>query len=234
MIFLFLRPIREPNLDTLLLDTLEEAIRRDGAISLGTLPFNVDVTPLDPPEDCYVFEHHLIFGGGEGQLKNENVYIEDKSKNNLKFKIDSVAQRMEIPISADTFYFIHFTFDDSFNTPAEPDCNRPRVLDETLGEITFSTPRSETFFSANKLNLEITDDNYKGLKKKWFLPERNDFSITIKGTVTDIEMVKKQPPPRKDVFARDISINILNQIENPPGVFGEIVIERAVLSLKVW
>lgn len=224
VIFLFIQPVREPQLSSVVLDIAESGLRKDARITLVTLPFKTDLQHLNNqnPESCFTMSNPLNLNG----LKKENIFIKDKYGNLLPFNIDQ--NTLTLPIQIGDFYYIHFSFNETFPyTGFEAteiivcyiiDAIKPEK------EIVFSTPRAETLFSFNKLNqTNITYyNNYAELKRAWFIPEKNDFSITVKG-FANINM-QREIPQGKDVFARELTMHMIKDRD-----IGQIDI-----NIKIW
>lgn len=232
-IFLFIRPIREPQLSSVLLDIAEAGLEKNGTIALTSIPFRIGsvsggIIPIPGGvsiDDCFSIEHPLNVGTGKDQLQENNIFLKDKDGKDVEFNIDST--KMLIP-KIGGFYTIYFSFDETFVSNTL-DCDK--VTQIASPDAAFSSPRVETLFSRNKLE-ELKskyDTDYEGLKQEWFLPDESGFSITV--TLSDDATInmEKVPPAGKNVFSRDITFHMLEQETT-----GEITTEQIDIKIKVW
>lgn len=223
VIFIFLRPIREPSLNNVILDIVEGGLERDSFVAVATIPFKIDdaIFP-DPLFPCFGVAHPLdIEDGNENKLHAENVFLKSSIGEPIPF--DLGPSSLEVAVE-DSFYYLSYSFQETFTTEA---LNRNDCTPVPQDKVIFSTPRVDTFYSYNKLsamNEEYTSD-YLGLKDKWFLPRRNDFSIKVLDasgrTLFDMH---KEVPPMRDVFARDVEAQMLHGTEA----------ERITINMRVW
>ncbi len=222
VIFIFLRPIREPSLNNVILDIVEEGLERGSLSAVATVPFKIDATILDNSSYlCFGIAHPLdIDDADPDKLHLNNVFLKSSAGALIPFDLD--LNFLEVAIE-DPFYYLSYSFQETFSPqPLTREC--PLVPQD---KVIFSTPRVETFYSYNKLAM-INDEytsNYLALKDKWFLPRRNDFSIKVLGasgsTLFDMNRVV---PPRRDVYARDIEAQMLSGTET----------ERITINIRVW
>ena len=221
-IFLFIKPVREPTLSNVLLDIVEEGLRKDGTIALAKIPFKISESILNDPSNfpCFIITHPLDIG--PGKLSVDNVFIKKSTGEAIPFDINS--DTFEIGDRDPFLYTILFSFDETFTrTPPGGTC--VQVLED---KVIFSAPRTETLFSFSKLRQLETAYNadYGGLKEKWFLPSTSDFSINISYSDGShaFGMEKKKPPPRRDVFAREFTVNMLEETD----------VKQVSVNVRIW
>jgi len=221
-IFLFIKPVREPTLSNVLLDIVEEGLRKDGTIALAKIPFKIsgDIF-IDPTFPCFIITHPLDIGPGQDQLNFDNVFIKKSTGEAIPF--DIIDTTITIGVE-DPFYSIFFSFDETFTrTPPGGTCKQ--VPED---KVTFSAPRTETLFSFSKLGQLETAyiADYAGLKEKWFLPSTSDFSINISHSDGShaFGMEKKKPPPRRSVYAREFTVNMLEGTD----------VKQVNVNVRIW
>ena len=226
-VFIFLRPVREPQLSSVMLDIAELGFKNETTITLGSLAFNVDTNPLLNPNwatiSCFTVTHPLDIGTGAEQLKSNNVFVESSDGADLKFLLSS-----DIAIEKrGTFYYIFFSFDETFLQNALGSCPPENTL--AAAAYTYSVPRTEQLISRQKLEQLKTlyTQDYAELKKKWFLPARNDFEIRVEDASGLIYNLEREIPPNKDVFSREITLNMLDQTSG-------IQVKQIHVLIKVW
>lgn len=207
LIFVFIKPIREPSLSNVLLDIAENELKKEATIALVTLPFNA------PTSGCISIPNPLRIGQGLGE---DDVFITDKDGNFLPFEISGAKMKVDGPGG---LYYINYAFDGNFGSH-----HISGPCDNEM-DVTFSAPRVDTYLSFDKLKViegkYISD--YDTLKAGWFFPEKSGFSISIEGDSINIEM-KKDPPQGKNVYARTITLNVLQNKE----------IKQVDIDIRVW
>ncbi|MBU2496547.1 MAG: hypothetical protein KJ767_00620 [Nanoarchaeota archaeon] len=232
LIFLMIKPIREPTLSNTVLDVAEAGIKRDASIALTTFPFAIDIqqNPNNPHTiTCFYFENPL----NTSILLPKNVFIKDVNKNNVAFTFsgrDLYVQKTE----AD-FYYIYYSFDEEFEYIGTTLSQCDKINDrnqqnqneqqEQKDELAFSAPRTQVLFSYNKL-LDMHEryyNNYADLKKDWYLPETSNFAIKIENDDILFEMTRNIPQG-KEVFAREFYTYMIKDKK----------IEQVKVNLKVW
>jgi len=223
VVFIFLRPIREPSLNDVVLDIVEEGFMEDSLSAVVTIPFKIDDTIFaNLSYTCFRVVHPLdIDDVDPDKLHLNNVFLKNSSREIIPFDLEPSS--LEVAIE-DPFYSLSYSFQEIF-APEALNRNDCALVPQDM--VIFSTPRVDTVYSYNKLT-EINDEytrDYLGLKDSWFLPRGNDFSIKIlDASGNTLFDMARGVPPRRDVFARDIDTQMLRGTET----------ERIIINIRVW
>ena len=222
VIFIFIQPVKEPKLNNVALDIVEYGLEKNASISLATLPFKINLSQITQttqtasttPINCFTIDNPLNMS----ELKKENIFV--TSSNGLNLAFDVTSNKITLPKRED-FYYLHFSFDDTF---PNGDYNGEGCPTINPDKVTFSAPRTEALLSFNKLDQlnKTYHNNYEELKKQWFVPEKNNFAITIKGS-TNFNMSRKILLG-KDIFTRSLTKNMIKGT----------VVEQVNVNIKVW
>ena len=222
VIFIFLRPIREPSLSSVVLDVVEEGLGTDVISTVTTIPFKIDASIFanNTGFPCFKIIHPLDIGDSAGKLHLNNVFLERTTGEAVPMDLN--LSFLEVS-EEHALYYLSYSFQETF--PPQPlgrDC--PLVPED---KILFSTPRAENFYSYNNLSALNSEyaSNYVGLKNRWFLPGRNDFAMKVTDAGGHVLFEMNRPvPPRRDVFAREIEGQMLRGTD----------VERVTINIRVW
>ncbi len=233
LIFLLIKPIREPTLSSTILDIAEAGIKRDASIALTTFPFAIDIKQNENnPKTitCFSFENPL----NTSILLKENVFIKDLNGSDVEFTFSG--RDLYVEKTTSDFYYIYFSLNEEFTLNELQDtkgCDKVKDRNqqnqneqqEQEDELAFSAPRTQVLFSYNKL-LGIYEryyNNYAELKKDWYLPETSNFAIKIENDDTLFDM-SRNIPQGKEVFAREFYTYMIKDKN----------IEQIKVNLRVW
>ncbi len=223
VIFIFLRPIREPTLSNVVLDIVERGMQGEASSTLATIPFKIDETIFaNITFLCFRVAHPLdIDDADPDKLHTSNILLKKSTNNPLAFDIES--DYLEIA-EEDPFYSLSFSFTEIFPQEALGRDYCPLVPED---KVVFSAPRTETLYSFSKLSQISVDyaENYNALKGRWFVPSKNDFAIKVLDAGGNVLFdMPRNVPPRRDVFAREIEGQMLRGTD----------VERITINVRVW
>jgi len=212
-LFIYVNPIRSPNVSDVLIDTVELGLNNykidfveipfavqgelGGCFNINS-PINLDEIPAD---SMYITNE-----------KGENVAFREEGENNLSIK------------ASGKFYYI-YSSDKSFDYPtktfAEGPCNYTKP--------TFSVPRIKAIYHYEELG-RLEDDyraNYERLKQNFTFPANSDFAITITVEEKSLSM-NRTKPQMVSVTARDVPIEVLTENTTTKNI------TRAIMNIQVW
>jgi len=217
--FVYLQPIREPQLNSLLFGIIEQKLQEETEIVLTVLPFKMVGFPgVSQVAGCFWFESPFDL------ITEETTLIKDKGMNSIDF---SIRDRTESGVSFKAifvgsgkkeFYYIITSSEEISNIQYSPP---PSCL---KADVKFSVPRIEEALSFVKISELLAkeyenDEGNEGIKVDWKFPRSNDFNIKL-GEIG----IGKEPPENVNVFSKVVRKDVF---EN-----GEIV-KRDVM-IKVW
>lgn len=218
VIFLFLKPLKEPTLSNVFLDIVSESLKKDTEIALATLPFSIQVENI--PE-CFSIDNPLDMS----ELRRENIFLKSNDQT-LSFRVNNERLSIQYSRVSGSIYYIYFSFDETFNSE-ELGVGGCTQLDRS--NVKFSAPRADKLISFKKLEELKTryEDDYETLKRDWGI-SKGDFSITVFINDEEVLSMEKDIPEGKDIFARQLSKRVLINTGN------QIEIKRARILIKVW
>lgn len=210
VLFMFVRPVREPPLSTVMLDIAEQGLKNEVEILLGILPFNVNGASIG----CFGFPSPVDVSG-------EKMIVLDER---MEMSVFQITSSRDIKIQGENgFYHIVYTLDENedFSALAQQELGKC----ENIMGLNFSVPRARELFSYRKFDSMKDDyyEDYDSLKEKLKFPMSNDFSFSL---VTDTEEIRmeKEVPENINVYVRVIKIELFRD-----GIFG-----NGEIIVKVW
>ena len=221
-LFIYVNPIRRPNVSEVLLDTVELGLD-SYKIDFVEIPFKVS-----SPSGCFNINSPINLD----DILTNSMYITNEQGDNIAFRREGPGENNLSIEASGTFYYI-YSSDKSFKDPAMhlseltyPTCSYTAP--------TFSVPRIKAIYHYQEL-LELNKTyytDYEVLKQNFTFPANSDFAITItKAGATaegDSLVMTRTKPQTASVTARDVPIEVLTEegdIKN---------ITRANMNIQVW
>lgn len=218
-LFVYLNPVRQPNLTEVVIDSVQNNFEENVTIMLTEIPFKV-TTPGCITNDTASL---LSTNFGDDYSKGK-MFVEDDFGNLVpSFDIDIVSGALVMQTSSAQIYRIFYSNDTYFNIIKSSCGTTPTEV-----IINVSTARSSFILSFEKLKKinESYYTEYDELKKRFDVPALGDFAIKIyNGTDVFFDMARNIPKGL-NVQAREFPISILD--ENTAKRI------KAFVNIRVW
>ena len=213
-LFIYVNPIRSPNVSDVLIDTVELGLN-NYKIDFVEIPFAVQgelggCFNINSPVNLSEIPKDSVYITNE---KGENIAFREEGENNLSIK------------TSGNFYYI-YSSDKSFGyhtkTFEGETCNYVKP--------TFSVPRIKVIYHYEELEKLEGDyrDDYEKLKQNFTFPANSDFAITITTAEGNSLSMNRTKPQMVSVTARDVPIEVLTENTTTKNI------TRAIMNIQVW
>jgi hypothetical protein len=217
MLFVYLNPVRQPNLTDVVIDSVQGNFEKNATITLTEIPFKV-TTP-----GCITNNMASLLSTNFGDYDKEKMFVEDDF-GNLAPSFDFVDGVLVMQTSSAQIYHIFYSNDTEFTKISKTSCS----TSPTPVPIDVSTARSSSTLSFDRLN-RLNDsyyNDYEGLKKQFDVPALGDFAIKIYNETTVFFDMTRNIPKGINVQAREYPISILDESTAKRA--------KAFVNIRVW
>jgi hypothetical protein len=216
MLFVYLNPVRQPNLTEVILNSVQGNFENNVTITLTEIPFKVT------DSGCIKNNTASLLSTNFGDDYNkEKMFIEDDFGNLVTFDLLEDGS-LVMQTSSAQIYHIFYSNDTEFTAPTSTTCSPTEAM------INVSTARSSSILSSDRLN-KLNDSYYNyydNLKKQFDVPPLGDFAIKVyNGTNVFFDMTRNIPKGI-NVQAREYPISILDESTAKR--------VKAFVNIRVW
>ncbi len=213
VIFIFVKPIQEPKLDEVLVDTISQNLNKETETLLKILPLKIN-SQNSEGIDC--FEIPL-----PGTTWNpQEAFVKDENLHPVEFDISG--NNLLVPDTASFIYVYQAEEDLSLNT-----LSCPTSLELGKNDYILSVPRTQEIISIQKFESLITDyqDNLEQLKEEWGINGNFLITLSYDNGNSQLQLGSQQDPPENlNIHVQEIPTTVFKQ--------GEFLIAK--LNIKAW
>lgn len=213
-LIVFLNPVRNQNISTVLMDTIQKSIIANATLEVLEVPATVQPTPI-----CFTINNPF------DTLSRDNIVVTDANGAPLQFDlVDSQSANISIGTNGN-FYRISYAIT-QFTSSSLGGASCPYLAPS---QFAYTSTRTYTPLFIPRLERikDLYDQDYEQLKEELNLPRIADFSINITNLETHQNLfeMSKTKPKKVEVIAREVPIEVMLRD-------GSII--KSIMNIQVW